>query len=42
MYSYSGADLTAIHRLANVVFKAGAASVTVPGYSMNFLTVALN
>jgi hypothetical protein len=42
MYSYSGADLTAIHKLTNVVFTAGAANVTVPAYSVNMLTVPVN
>ncbi len=39
MYSYTGADLTAIHRVANVAFGAGAATVTLPGYSMNMLVL---
>jgi hypothetical protein len=39
LYSYSNADLTAIHRLANVGFKAGVGRVTLPGYSMNMLVV---
>jgi len=42
MYSYSGADLTAIHKLKNIAFTAGAASVTVPAYSMNLLVVPLH
>jgi hypothetical protein len=37
MYSYSGSDLTAIHRVADVAFVAGAANVTVPAYSMNLI-----
>jgi hypothetical protein len=38
-YSYSNADLTAIHALAPVSFKHGTASVTVPAMSMNILVV---
>ena len=41
MYQYSGADLTAIHKLPNVGFTAGAANVLVPAYSMNMLVVPL-
>ena len=41
MYSYTGADLTAIHRVAGVAFSAGAATVTVPAYSMSMLVVPL-
>jgi hypothetical protein len=41
MLSYSNADLTAIHALANVAFTAGAANVTVPAYSMNLLEIPL-
>ncbi len=41
MFSYSGADLTAFHKLANIAFTAGAASVTVPAYSMNMLVIPL-
>jgi hypothetical protein len=42
MYGYSGADLTAIHRLANVVVASGAAQVPMPGYSMALLVVPLS
>ncbi len=38
-WSYSGADLTAIQRLPNVAFTAGAASVTVPAYAMQMLVL---
>ncbi len=41
VYSYSGADLTAIHRQANAAFSAGAATVNLPAYSMNMLVVPL-
>ena len=41
VFGYSGADLTAIHKLAPVAFTAGAASVTLPGYSMTMLVVPL-
>ena len=41
MYSYSNGDLTAIQKLGDVRFTAGAASVTVPGYSMNLLAIPL-
>jgi hypothetical protein len=41
VYGYSGADLTAIQHLGNVAFSAGAATVTVPGYSMTMLVVKL-
>ena len=41
-YSYSGADLTAIHKLANTLFDAGTANVTVPAWSMNFLAIPLH
>ncbi len=41
LFSYSGADLAAIHKLAGVKFNAGAASVTLPGYSMLMLVVPL-
>ena len=40
-FSYSGADLTAIHKLAPVTFSAGAANVTPPGYSTTMLVVPL-
>ena len=39
MYSYTGADLTAIHRVGNVSFNAGSAKVTLPAYSMSLLVV---
>ena len=39
MYSYTGADLSAIHRVGNVAFSAGAADVTLPGYSMSMLVL---
>jgi hypothetical protein len=38
-YSYSGADLTAIHALAPVAFKHGTAQVTVPAMSINMLVL---
>ena len=41
-YSYSGADLTAIHKLAPVAFNSGKATVTVPARSMNMLVVPLH
>ncbi len=41
-YSYSNADLTAIHRLANVPFNAGEGTVTLPAYSMNMLVILLD
>ncbi len=41
-YSYSNADLTAIHKQANVAFAAGDGSVTLPGYSMSMLVIPLN
>jgi hypothetical protein len=41
MFSYSGADLGAIHRLAPVPFDAGTARVTIPGYSMNILVLPI-
>ena len=41
MYSYTGADLSAIHQVANVAFSGGAATVTVPAYSMNMLVLAV-
>ena len=41
MYSYTGADLTAIHRVANVAFSGGSATVTVPAYSMNMVVIPL-
>ncbi len=41
MFSYSGQDLTAIHKLAPVPFSAGAASVAVPGFSMNILAIPI-
>ena len=41
MYSYTGADLSAIHRVANVAFQSGAASVTLPGYSMSMIVLTL-
>jgi len=41
-YSYSNADLTAIHKLANVALNAGAGNVTLPAYSMNMLVIPLN
>lgn len=41
-YSYSNADLTAIHKLANVPFSAGRGSVTLPAYSMNMLVILLD
>ncbi len=41
-YSYSNADLTAIHKLANVEFNAGKGSVTLPAYSMNMLVILLD
>jgi len=40
-YSYSNADLTAIHKLANVALNAGAGNVTLPAYSMNMLVIPL-
>jgi hypothetical protein len=39
MYSYSGADLTQFHQLANVAFSNGKATVAVPAMSMNMLVV---
>ena len=42
LYSYSGADLTAIHKLPNVPFSVGVASLTVPAMSMNMLVVPLH
>ncbi len=39
MYSYSNADLTAIHALAPVTFKHGKATITVPAMSMNIVVV---
>ena len=41
MFSYSGADLTAIHKLAPVPFSGGAGSVAVPGLSMNMLVMSV-
>ncbi len=41
MFSYTGADLSAIHRLGNVAFSAGAASVVLPGYSMSMLVLTV-
>ena len=41
-YSYSNADLTAIHKLANVPFSAGEGTVTLPAYSMNMLVILLD
>ena len=38
-YSYSSADLTAIHGLPPVAFKHGAANVTVPAMSINMLVL---
>ena len=38
-YSYSGADLTAIHALGPVAFKRGQATVTVPAMSMNIVVL---
>ena len=40
-FSYSGSDLTAIHKLAPVAFTAGKASITVPALSMNMIVVPL-
>ncbi len=39
MYSYTGADLSAIHRVENVAFGAGAGRVVLPGYSMSMLVL---
>ena len=39
MFSYSGADLAAIHNLAPVPFSAGSANMVVPGYSMNIVVL---
>ncbi len=41
VYSYTGADLTAIHQQAGVPFAAGSATVTLPGYSMTMLVIPL-
>ncbi|WP_428485254.1 glycoside hydrolase family 44 protein [Rhodopila sp.] len=41
-YSYGNADLTAIHKLANVPFSAGTGNVTLPAYSMNMLVILLD
>jgi hypothetical protein len=41
LYRYSGADLTAIHKLANVAVAAGAVSLVLPAYSMSMLVVPL-
>jgi hypothetical protein len=41
MYRYSNADLTAIQDVGKIAFTAGAASVTVPAYSMNLLEIPL-
>ena len=41
MYSYTNADLTAIHQVADVAFSGGTATVVVPGYSMSMLVVAV-
>jgi hypothetical protein len=40
MFSYSAADLSAIHPLAAVTFTKGQAVVTVPAMSMNMLVIA--
>ncbi len=39
MYSYTGADLSAIHLVGRVGFSAGVAGVTLPGYSMSMLVL---
>jgi hypothetical protein len=41
VYSFSNADLTAIQRLGDVTFTAGATSISVPAYSMTLLEVPL-
>ena len=41
MFSYSGADLTAIHKLPSILFSSGNADITVPAMSMNILVVPL-
>ena len=41
MYSYSGADLSAIHRVGNVGFSGGVGQVGLPGYSMSLLVVPI-
>lgn len=40
-YSYSNADLTALHKLTDVSLNAGQATVTLPGYSMNMLVIPI-
>ena len=42
MYSYTGADLSAIHRVADVGFSAGTARVVLPGYSMSMIVLAID
>jgi len=42
LYSYSGADVTAIHRLPDASFNVGTASVMVPAMSMNMLVIPLH
>jgi len=41
-YSYSATDLTAIHKLPNILFNGGMANVMVPAMSMNMLMVPLH
>ncbi len=41
LFSYSGADLTAIHKLPSILVSSGNATVTVPAMSMNILVVPL-
>ena len=38
-YSYTGADLSAIHKVGNVAFRAGVGSLVLPGYSMSMLVL---
>ena len=41
MFSYGGADLTAIHKLPSFLFSSGTAAVKVPAMSMNLVVVPL-
>ena len=41
-YSYSEADLTAIHKLSKVAFSAGQATPVLPAYSMNMLVIPID
>lgn len=40
VWSYTGADLTAIHQVGNVGFNAGTANVVMPAMSMSVLNLS--